>query len=200
MSKIEELIEEIEQYIDSCKYMIMSNTNIIVNKDEIDSLLRELRLHTPDEIRRFQKIVSNRDAIMEDAQKQAQQLLDDAAAKTKNILSEHEILQQAQMRADDLVADAIAQAQEIVDNATNEANAYKMAAIQYTYEKLGSLESIMQDAQNIATQHYGGLLESIKANLDEVSANRDELRNDSARNVSEIASGNPSNTGEISVM
>lgn len=178
MSKIEELIDEIEQYIDSCKYQIMSNTNIIVNKEEIDSLLRELRLHTPDEIRRYQKIVSNREAILNNARDEAQRLIDDAASQTKELLSEHEILQQAQMRADAMVNEAIAQAQDIVDEATNEANAVKAAAIQYTDDILGNLENIMRDAQGIANQHYGGFLEAIRENLEVVSANRAELRNE----------------------
>ena len=63
-SKIEQLIDEIEQYIDSCKYQALSNTKIIVNKEEIDELLRELRMKTPDEIKRYQKIISNKEAIL----------------------------------------------------------------------------------------------------------------------------------------
>ena len=50
-SRIEQLIDEIETYIDHCKYQPLSNTKIIVNKDEIDELLRELRSKTPDEIK-----------------------------------------------------------------------------------------------------------------------------------------------------
>ena len=51
-SRIEQLIDEIEDYIDGCKYQPLSKTNIIVNKEEIDELLRELRMKTPDEIKR----------------------------------------------------------------------------------------------------------------------------------------------------
>ena len=35
-SRIEQLIDEIEEYIDNCKYQPLSNTKIIVNKEEID--------------------------------------------------------------------------------------------------------------------------------------------------------------------
>ncbi len=52
-SRIEQLIDEIEDYIDGCKYQPLSKTNIIVNKEEIDELLRELRMKTPDEIKLF---------------------------------------------------------------------------------------------------------------------------------------------------
>ena len=39
MSRIEQLITEIEEYIDSCKFQPLSTTKIIVNKEELDELL-----------------------------------------------------------------------------------------------------------------------------------------------------------------
>ena len=66
-SRIEQIIEEIEEYIDSCKFQPLSTTKIIVNKDQMDELLRELRMKTPDEIKRYQKIIANKDAILADA-------------------------------------------------------------------------------------------------------------------------------------
>ena len=47
-SRIEQIIEEIEEYIDSCKFQPLSTSKIIVNKDQMDELLRELRMKTPD--------------------------------------------------------------------------------------------------------------------------------------------------------
>ena len=45
-SRIEQIIEEIEEYIDSCKFQPLSTTKIIVNKDQMDELLRELRMRS----------------------------------------------------------------------------------------------------------------------------------------------------------
>ena len=70
-SRIEQIIEEIEEYVESCKYQPLSTTKIVVNKEELEELLRELRLKTPDEIKRYQKIISNKDAILADAQAKA---------------------------------------------------------------------------------------------------------------------------------
>ena len=61
-SRIEQIIEEIEEYVDSCKFQPLSSTKIVVNKEELEELLRELRMKTPDEIKRYQKIISNKDA------------------------------------------------------------------------------------------------------------------------------------------
>ena len=71
MSRIEQLINEIEEYIDSCKFQPLSTTKIIVNKEELDELLVELRLRIPDEIKQYQKIISNQDAILSDAHSKA---------------------------------------------------------------------------------------------------------------------------------
>ena len=58
-SRIEQIIDEIEEYIDrDCKYQPLSTTKIVVNKEHLEELLRELRLKTPEEIKRYQKIIA----------------------------------------------------------------------------------------------------------------------------------------------
>ena len=67
-SRIEQIIEEIEEYIDGCKPQTFSSSKIIVNREEMEELLNELRIKTPEEIKRYQKIISNKEAILADAQ------------------------------------------------------------------------------------------------------------------------------------
>ena len=102
-SRIEQLIDEIEDYIESCKPKFMSSTEIIVNKDEIDELLRELRMKTPDEIKRYQKIISNKEAILNDAKAKAEALINEATVHTNELINEHEIMQQAYAQANEVV-------------------------------------------------------------------------------------------------
>ena len=66
-SRIEQIIEEIEEYIDNCKPQTFSSSRIIVNREEMEELLNELRVKTPEEIKRYQKIISNKEAILADA-------------------------------------------------------------------------------------------------------------------------------------
>ena len=47
MSKIEQIISEIEEYIASCRTQPFSNEKIIVNREEMEELLTELRMRTP---------------------------------------------------------------------------------------------------------------------------------------------------------
>ena len=105
-SRIEQIIEEIEEFVESCKYQPLSTTKIVVNKEELEELLRELRLKTPDEIKRYQKIISNKDAILADAQAKADSLIAEAQAKTKEMVSQHEVMQQAYAQANETIANA----------------------------------------------------------------------------------------------
>ena len=74
-SRMEQIIEEIEEYIDSCKFQPLSSTKILVNKEELEELLTELRMKTPEEIKRYQKIISNKEAILADAQAKADAII-----------------------------------------------------------------------------------------------------------------------------
>ena len=143
MSRIEQLIGEIEEYIDSCKYQPLSNSKILVNKEEMEELLVELRLRVPDEIKKYQKIISQQDAILADAKNQAESMIQDAKQQTEEMVSENEIMQQAYTKANELVQQAQAQADQILANASAESNNMKLNAIQYTDSILASIETLM---------------------------------------------------------
>ena len=131
-SRIEQIIEEIEEYVDSCKFQPLSSTKIVVNKEELEELLRELRMKTPDEIKRYQKIISNKDAILADAQSKADAIIADAKTQAQQMVTESEVMQQAYAQSNELLENTNQQAQEIMDNATTDANNIRMGALQYT--------------------------------------------------------------------
>lgn len=174
-SRIEQLIDELEEYIESCKPKFMSSTEIIVNKEEIDELLRELRMKTPDEIKRYQKIISNKEAILNDARAKAEALINEATVHTNELISEHEIMQQAYAQANEVVSMASQQAQEILDKATMEANDLRMQAAQYTEDRLAELENIILSAIQSANANYGNLIGSLNQYKNLIQSNRQAL-------------------------
>ena len=174
-SKIEQLIDEIEEYIDSCKYQAFSNSRIIVNREEIDDLLRELRMNTPDEIKRYQKIITNKEAILNDARAKAEALINEATVHTNKLISEHEIMQQAYAQANEVVTSATYQAQQILDSATIEANSVKSAAMQYMDDILNYLENLIVSSTNTAVSSYENLLSGLNQYKDIIQSNRAEL-------------------------
>ena len=157
-SKIEQVIDEIEEYIDNCKFKAFSTDIIMVKKDEIDDLLRELRMKTPD-----------------DAKQKAQKLLNDAAVQTNELINEHQIMQQAYEQANEIVELATRQAQGILDNATIEANNVKASAMQYMDSMLANLEGMIKQAIEVTTKDYNDMVGHLKEIDNVVTANRAEL-------------------------
>ena len=174
-SRIEELIDEIEEYIDTCKYKAFSTDIIMVNKAEMDDLLRELRMKTPEEIKRYQKVLANTEAILADARSKAEELIKNATAQTTELVNEHEIMQRAYEQANEIVAMATEQAQGILDNAMIEANNMKAAAMQYTDDILANLENILKQSIEISTRDYNTLVGNLQEIDHVVTSNRAEL-------------------------
>ena len=175
MSRIEQIITEIEDYIDSCKFQPLSNTKILVNKEEIEELLVELRLRIPDEIKQYQKIISNQEAIINEAHTQANAILADATAQTNELVNEHEIMQKAYAEANRVVEEAQQQAQAIVDSAAVDANSIRQGAIDYTDDMLRSLQTIMSHTMEESRRHLEAFNASLQSTYDIVTANRNEL-------------------------
>ncbi|MBO4946454.1 MAG: vacuolar family H+-ATPase subunit H [Lachnospiraceae bacterium] len=175
MSRIEQLIGEIEEYIDSCKFQPLSNTKILVNKEELEELLVELRLRIPDEIKKYQKIISNQDAILNEARTQADAMLAEATAQTNELVNEHEIMQKAYASANQIVEEAQMQAQAMIDNAIEEANSIRQGAINYTDDMLKSLQAIITHSMEGAQGRFDAFLSSMQSSYDIVTSNRNEL-------------------------
>lgn len=174
-SRIEQIIEEIEEYVDSCKFQPLSTRKIVVDKEEISEYLRELRLKTPDEIKRYQKIISNKDAILDDAQNKADAIIADAQVKAQELVTQHEIMQRAYAQANETINEANRQAQEIMDSATEDANNIRLSAITYTDDMMANIESVLSNTLEDAGGKYRGFLDSLQSCLDVVNQNRQEL-------------------------
>ena len=160
-SRIEQLIDEIDEFIEGCKFQPLSATKIVVNKEEMEEYLRELRLKTPDEIKRYQKIISNKDAILEDAQTKA--------------VTQHEIMQKAYAQANETINAANKQAQEILDSATQDANSIRLSAITYTDDMMANIGSVLNQTLEDAGGKYKTFIDSLQSCLEVVNHNRQEL-------------------------
>lgn len=192
-SKIEQIITEIEEYIDNCKFQPLSTSKIVVNKDDIDELLAELRLRTPDEIKKYQKIIANKDAILNDAKERSEAMIAEATAHINQLVSEHEIMQKAYDEANKVIEQAQQEAQDILNNATSEANDYRMRAMQYTDDILSNVQSILTTGMNSFENVQSQMMTSLNSSLNVVVESRKELNGQDEDN------SQPENNDDIAV-
>ena len=194
MSRIEQLISDIESYIDNCKFQPLSNTKIIVNKEQLEDMLAELRLKTPEEVKKYQKILNNKDAIIADAKEQAESIINAAQIQTEELINEHEIMQRAYAQANALIEQASAQAQAILDSATEDANSIRQGAMDYTDDMLEKLQYIIEKSIRDNREKYDSLLSGLENVLSIVNNNRNELKADIEKNGGKVTGSVTSKT------
>lgn len=174
-SRIEQLIEDIYEFVESCRMQPLSSTKVIVPKDELYDLLDELRLRTPDEIKRYQKIIANRDAIIADAEEKANGIMSQAQEHVKNLINEHEIMQQAYYQANEMIMQASMEAEKIRKEAQQEVDQIRGGALAYSHDVLTEVERVLGSAYEASLAKYDGFIGALRNNLEIVNNNKKEL-------------------------
>lgn len=132
-------------------------------------------MKTPEEIKRYQQMLANKDAILEDAQMKAESIVQQANVQFSELVSEQEIMKQAYAQANAIVEAATVQAQGILDQAAADANEIRMGAMQYTDSMLANMQSIIQNTMESYNARYSALLNSLNGYYEMIAENRAEL-------------------------
>ncbi len=125
---IENIIDAIEEKIDSCPTIPFWGRGII-NKDELLDMLEEMRNKLPEELSQAKWVNNERQRIINDAQKRAETMIKDTEEKIANMVNEHDITQQAYLKAN-----------QIVDSAQQNSREIRLGANQYADDVLRALE------------------------------------------------------------
>ncbi len=175
VNRIDQVIDEIYEFVEGCKPTTFSPNKVAVPKEELYDLLDELRVRTPDEIKRYQKIIANRDSIIAAAEEKAESIIEDAKAKARQLVSEHEIMQQAYARANEMVSAAGSEADEMLKSANSDADQIRTGALNYANDIMTDMERILAEAYEATRSRAEGLIAVLKENYEVVATNRNEL-------------------------
>ncbi len=173
-SRIEEKIDDIYGFVESCKMSALSPTKVMVPKNELYDLLDDLQREAPDEIKRCQKMLRQRDAILDDAEKKATEMLTDAREQYKAMIEEHAIMQEAYQQAQITVQQAHEEAEQIIANARAQAAEIGRGAIFYTEDLLSTAEKSIMAAYETTVNNARAL----QSHLELIQQNKAELVQD----------------------
>jgi hypothetical protein len=183
---VEEMIDEIEIFINNCKYQPLSQNKIIVHKEELEQMINELKLKLPSEIERCKKIMRNKEAILADARTRSDAIISESVNEANRLVDQHQITELANIRANEILEMARSQAQQIVDQASEEATEIRMGAMYYTKDKLSEMRDICSKITELEKANYKALIDAmedhtytIETNLDEMEANINMLTSSS---------------------
>lgn len=177
---IEEMISEIEIFIDNCKYKPLSSSMIIVPKDDLEQMLNELKLKLPNEIERCKKIMRNKEAILADARTRADSIITESVAEANKLVDQSQIVELANIRANEILDMARSQADQIVSEANADANEIRLGSMYYTKDKLTEVSNYINATLEAEKTNYDNLIQSLQSNLDIVLNNTNEINGDIA--------------------
>ncbi|WAM32946.1 ATPase [Caldicellulosiruptor morganii] len=128
-----ELLERMEEIIENSK-SIPFTSKVMVEKDELLDIIKEIRLLLPQELSQVKWAKEERKKILERAQKEAEAIISDAESKVKGLIDETEIVKMAEKRAE-----------EIIQKAKEHAKEYRIMAQTYTIDLLEQTKKTIEN-------------------------------------------------------
>jgi F0F1-type ATP synthase membrane subunit b/b' len=122
------LVDRLEELFNESRSIPFTHS-VIVDEDRMLDLIDQMRVSIPEEIKKSQQLLAQRDRVMAQAQEEANRTLALAREKGEQLLERDSIVQSAQARAD-----------QIINQAKMEVEATKTEADDYVLNTLSKLE------------------------------------------------------------
>ncbi|MBK6792193.1 MAG: hypothetical protein IPG80_06535 [Anaerolineales bacterium] len=113
-----QLIDRLEELFNDAKAVPFTH-NVVVDEDKMLELIDQMRIAIPEEVKKAQQLVAQRDRVMAQAQEEANRTLAIARDKADQLAQKDMITQEAQRRADQILAQARAEAEDVRADADN---------------------------------------------------------------------------------
>ena len=141
------LLETLEDILEKSKTIPFTEKSI-VDKTEILDIIKEIRLKLPDELKQAKWIKEERERIIAEAQKDADDIIKEAENRIISMIDEHEITKKAYDKKTEIIADA----NEMYREMTQRTNTYVdgiLANIEDNMVELGkNLSNVELSIQN----------------------------------------------------
>ena len=176
MDSIIDLIDDIQDLLESSKKSAFSANKITVDKQEIIEILEDMRYNLPSELAQAKRISEKCEKIVQEAHNKGNLIIKQAEDQAEKLVLEHEITKQAKEQADIIVEDARKDARELRSNAV----AYADALLGDVEEAVSNtLRKIEDDSRDVIAQlndSFGLITDDLNAELELILKNRNELK------------------------
>lgn len=113
------LIDRLEELLNQSRPLWFTH-NVIVDEDRMLDLIDQMRVAIPEEVKKAQQLIAQRDRILAQAQEEANRTLAIAREKSDQLTDRDAVVQSAQARAEEILA----RARQDVESTRHEADSY----------------------------------------------------------------------------
>ncbi len=125
------LIDRLEELFNASRPIPFTH-NVIVDEDRMLDLIDQMRVAIPEEVKKAQQLLAQRDRLLAQAQEEVNRTLALAREKSEKLVEQDSIVQAARSRADQIIA----QAQADAEATRREADEYVMETLRRLEEEL----------------------------------------------------------------
>ncbi|MDD5603612.1 MAG: ATPase [Eubacteriales bacterium] len=122
------ILETLEELVEKSVGIPFSG-RCLTDREELLEIIKEIRLKLPDDIKQAKWVKEERQRILHEAQKEAENMVKDAEKKITTLINEHEITKKAYEQANDIIASAQKTSREV-----------KSGVMEYADEILAKIE------------------------------------------------------------
>ena len=137
-----QLVDQIEDLFNESRALPFTR-NIVIDEDKLLDIIDQMRVTVPEEVKKAQQIVTQKDRIIAQAQEEANRIITLAKEKAEQIVEREAIVKSAQNRS-----------QQIVTQARDDAAATRRDADNYVVDSLQSME---EEVTRLLTQIRNGI-------------------------------------------
>lgn len=137
-----QLIDRLEELFNESKSIPLTR-NVMVDEDRMLDIIDQMRIAIPEEVKKAQQLLGQRDRVLAQAQEEANRTLELARQKADQLTAKEIIVQEAQRRAD-----------LILNQARTDAENIRMDADDYVMKSLTQLQA---ELERITNQVVNGL-------------------------------------------
>jgi cell division septum initiation protein DivIVA len=123
------LVDRLEELFNESRAIPLTR-NVLVDEDRFLEIVDQMRISIPEEIKRSQQLLSQRDRVLAQAQEEANRTIQLAKKQSEELVSRDAIVHAAQPRAD-----------QIIEQARIEAEVVKYEADDYILESLATIDA-----------------------------------------------------------
>ena len=99
------LVDRLEELFNNSKPIPLSR-NVVVDENAFMDIIDQMRISIPDEIKKAQQVIAQKDRILAQAQEEANRTVSIAREKSERMVEKSDIYQSAQSKADDIIRQA----------------------------------------------------------------------------------------------
>jgi cell division septum initiation protein DivIVA len=123
------LVDRLEELFNESRPIPLTH-NVVVDEDRMLEIIDQMRISIPDEVKKAQQVLAQRDRVLAQAQEEANRTIALAKKNADDVVSRDAIVEASQARAEQILAQARADAELI-----------RREADDYIVESLGAIEA-----------------------------------------------------------